>query len=99
MKINFEFLSGVSARDYTDVAKKANLKPIELNMQKLEDMMSYLIHQMSSIMTKEKKGQVLGDAVSSKIVTFSICTLIVIAVISFSEVVYLKRYWMNRKLI
>ena len=31
-KITFEFLSGVAAKDYSAIAKKSNLKPIELNV-------------------------------------------------------------------
>lgn len=31
-KVNFEFLSGVAAKDYSAIAKKSNLKPIELNV-------------------------------------------------------------------
>lgn len=32
IKINFEFLSGVAAKDYSAIAKKSTLKPIELNV-------------------------------------------------------------------
>lgn len=30
--IDFEFLSGVMAKDYSEVAKKSNLKPVELSV-------------------------------------------------------------------
>lgn len=97
--VTFEILTGISAKDYSDVAKKENLKPVELNLQKLEDMMSYLVHELSSIMSKEKKTLTASDVISDEIVFFSMSTLVVISLIGLAEVLYLKRYWVNRKLI
>ena len=34
IKFDFEFLSGIAAKDYSEVAKKSNLKPIELSVYK-----------------------------------------------------------------
>jgi hypothetical protein len=75
------------------------LKPLELNLQKLEDMMKYLIHEQSTIISKDHKGTTLSEALSSKMVVLSISTLIVIALVGLFEVLYLKKYWINRKLI
>lgn len=97
--LNFEFLSGVTARDYSDLVKRDNLQPIELNLQKLEDMMGYLIHEFESIMRIEKKTVSMSDYISYKIIIFTIFTLVVTALASFLEVVYVKKFLINRKLI
>ena len=99
MIVTFEFLSGVTAKDYSAVAKKHNLKPIELNLQKLEDMMGQLIHEFTSIMSSEKKSLDLSDTLSYKIIFFSLITLTSMTVIGMTEVFYLKKYFMRRKLI
>jgi hypothetical protein len=97
--VTFEFLSGVTAKDYSAVAKKHNLKPIELNLQKLEDMMGQLLHEFTSIMSSEKKSLDLSDTLSYKIIFFSLITLTSMTVIGMTEVFYLKKYFMRRKLI
>lgn len=98
-KIDFEFLSGVSAKDYSDIAKKSNLKPIELNLQKLEDMVSYLIHELSTIMAHEESTLALNDALSNKIILFSMITLGAMIFIGVVETLYIQKYLKNRKLI
>lgn len=99
MRVDFEFLTGVSAKDYSDIAKKSNLKPIELNLKKLEDMISYLIHEFSSVMAHEEKTLALNDALSNKIILFSMITLISMIVVGLMETIYIKKYLQNRKLI
>lgn len=98
-KVDFEFLSGVNAKDYSDIAKKSNLKPIELNLQKLEDMISYLIHELSTIMAHEESTLALNDALSNKIILFSMITLVSMIVVGLVETIYIQRFLRNRKLI
>jgi hypothetical protein len=97
--INFKFLSGVSAKDYSEIAKKSNLKPIELNLQKLNDMISYLIHELSSIMAHEETTLAANDSLSNKIILFSMLTLIAMITIGLIETIYIKKYLQNRKII
>lgn len=98
-KINFEFLTGVAAKDYSDVAKKSNLKPIELNLQKLEDMISYLVHELSSVMAHEESTLALNDALSNKIILFSMLTLVSMVTVGIFETVFIQKYLQRRKLI
>lgn len=98
MKIIFEILTGIAAKDYSDLAKRDNLQPIELNLQKLEDMMGYLFHELNTIMSSEEKNKSL-DLASEKIIIFSIATLSAIIFVSLLELIYIKKYFKNRKLI
>jgi hypothetical protein len=97
--INFELLTGITAKDYSELVKKENLKPVELSLQKLEDMMSYIIHEFEEIMSLEQKNLTLNDYLSYKIIIFTILTLCFIGFASFLEVIYVKRYFKNKKLI
>jgi len=99
ISVNFEFLSGVSAKDYSAIAKKSNLKPIELNIKKLEDMISYLIKEFSKIISHEESTLALNDALSNKIIMFSMITLITMIVLGLVETIYIKNYLKRRKVI
>jgi hypothetical protein len=81
------------------VAKTSNLKPIELNLKKLEDMVNFLIHELSSIMAHEESTLALNDALSNKIILFSMITLIAMVVIGIVETLYIRRFLQKRKLI
>jgi hypothetical protein len=97
--INFEFLSGIAAKDYSDIAKKSNLKPIELNLQKLEDMISYLLKEFAGMMVNEENSLAINDALSNKIIVFSMITLVSMIFIGLIETIFIQRYLQKRKLI
>ncbi len=98
-KLTFEFLTGIAARDYSEVAKKSNLKPIELNLKKLEDMVTYLIKELSAIMAHEESSLAINDTLSNKIILFSMITLISMIAVGLIETLYIRRYLQKRKLI
>lgn len=98
-EISFEFLSGIGAKDYSDIAKESNLKPVEISLQKLEDMIKYLIQEMSTVMKQKETDLSINDSLSSKIIVFSIITLIAMVVVGIIETLYIQKYLYNRKII
>lgn len=99
LDINFEFLSGVAAKDYSEIAKQSNLKPIELSLHKLEDMIEHLIKEIRSIMTHEEASLAVNDSLSGKIIFFSMITLLVMIVVGIFETAYIQKFLRNRKVI
>ena len=97
--IVFQFLSGVDAKDYSEVAKKENLKPIELNIMKLEDTVTQLLTELNAVMTKEQTTISLNDSISSKVMTLSIGTLVIMVVIGLMQTFYIQKYLKKKKLI
>jgi len=97
--INFEFYSGIQAQDYSSLAKDSNLRPIEINIRKIIDMMKQLIKDLSSISIKEEENSRINDTIGTKIITFSLLTLLVMIVLGVFETLYIKRYLHTRKVI
>jgi hypothetical protein len=75
------------------------LKPIELNLKKLEDMVNYLIKELSAIMAHEESSLAINDTLSNKIILFSMITLIAMIAVGSIETLYIRRFLMKRKLI
>ena len=99
IQIDFEFLSGIQAQDYTDIAKESNLKPVETSVKKVEDTINLLIKDLTSVTKEEDRTLVVNDTISSNIYKFSFVTLIAIVVIGIVETMFLKRYLHKRKII
>lgn len=97
--VDFEFLSGVNAKDYSSVAKQSTLKPLELNLQKLEDTISYIIEEMSNIVNYQEKSLAVNDELGSKIILFSCITMITMVIVGIIETVYIQKYLTNKKII
>ena len=99
IQIDFEFLSGIQAQDYTDIAKESNLKPVEASVKKVEDTIQYLIKDLTLVAKEEDRTLTVNDNISSNIYKFSFITLFAIIVIGVVETMFLKRYLHKRKII
>ena len=97
--IEFEFLSGIQAQDYTDIAKESNLKPVEASVKKVEDTINLLIKDLTSVTKEEDRTLAVNDSINSNIISFSLITLGAMIVIGAVETLYLKRYLHKRKII
>jgi hypothetical protein len=54
-RIAIEYKVGVDAKDYSEVAKKEHLKPLELELRKLEDKAEEIFKEMSYQRSREEK--------------------------------------------
>ena len=97
--IEFEFLSGIQAQDYTDIAKESNLKPVETSIKKVEDTINLLINDLTSVTKEEDKTLTESDSINSNVISFSVITLGAMIIIGAIETLYLKRYLHKRKII
>ena len=99
IQIDFEFLSGIQAQDYTDIAKESNLKPVEASVKKVEDTINLLIKDLTSVTKEEDSTLAENDNINSNIISFSVITLGAMILIGAVETLYLKRYLHKRKII
>ena len=61
--------------------------------------MSYLIHELSMVMTHEENSLVINDSLSNKIILFSVVTIISMIAVGVLETFYLHRFLQNKKII
>ena len=100
-KINAELTikSGVSARDYSSVAKTKDLEPIEVELNKIIEKEKVLNHFSSKIMEKQKEFNNIYDKISSGIIFYSIIMIGGMIIIGVIETLYLKKFMERRKII
>lgn len=75
------------------------IKKIFKKLEKLEDMMKYLIHSLTSIMDTDDKISIVNDSLIKNIIFFSLLLMLIIIISGFIETIYLKKYFKQRKLI
>ena len=98
-KVQFEFLSGISAQDASEIAKESSIQPAEASISRLKDMSRDLINDLNSVVREEDKNLKANDAISSKITMASMITILVMIGVGVVETIYIKKYLQNRKLI
>jgi p24 family protein delta-1 len=56
LMVDFSFESGADAEnDYADVAKKENLKPVEIELRRMEDTVKHIRSEMTYMRTREEQ--------------------------------------------
>jgi hypothetical protein len=98
-KIFFEFLSGAEAGDLSGAASDKDLEPVERQLRKLDRLMNSVKRTTSFIVAKEDQKISEADSIPSKLYTFSLITLVVMSVVAFIQVKYMKNFFRSKKLI
>lgn len=96
-KITFDLKYGVAAKDYSEVAKAKDLKPLELNLLKLEEKSREIYHLMSYASSHEQVFENQYDNISSKVAFFSILLVAVMIFVGLFQTFYLKQKVLSRK--
>jgi hypothetical protein len=95
----FTSRSGVDAKDYDEVAKQENLKPIEVQLKRLEDAATSLRQEMDYLERREIKMKETNEATSNRIMIFSFMSMLTLVAITVGQIVYLKSFFKSKKLI
>jgi len=98
-EITFTLKTGVDAKDYSAVAKKDDLKPIELEMLKLEDLLEQINVDMKYLRTREDHHRSTNESTNDRVLWLSISSMIILLTLGIFQIFYLKRYFQQKKLI
>ncbi|KAL4442845.1 hypothetical protein ABPG74_010734 [Tetrahymena malaccensis] len=99
IKVKFNYKTGVEAKDYSLLVSKNDLKPIELQVEKMSDMLTNIGKEKRMIGRKGRYISRDADEVSFKVLAFSVITLLLMALLTGFQVVYLKNFFKSKKLI
>ena len=98
-EVEFEFLSGVEANDFSEVAKEDTFKPAEHKINELTNIADNLIVDLENVDEEQENTLRVNDTISSSIITLSITTIAIMIIVGVLETAYIQRYLQNRKLI
>lgn len=98
-EMDIELNTGFFAKDYSSLPSKTNIKPIEIIIQKEEDLLDVVQKQMSFFISAKEAAINRLEDVSSNIVIFSISTIVLMLVLSLLQMTYLKSFFKSKKLI
>ena len=99
IEVNFSMKYGLGARDYSEVSKRKDLKQTELILEKMEDKARDLAKIISFEKSKYIKIINIFDTLCNKIFIFSFCVVICMIIVGILEIIYLKKFMKERKLI
>ena len=98
-EVTFLIKSGVSANDYSSVAKSKDLEPIDFELDKLLEKQSILNHLNKVSQEKQNQFGVIYKSISKRIIFYSLLMVAGMILIGLIETLYLKRFMERRKII
>ncbi|KAJ6813687.1 transmembrane emp24 domain-containing protein p24delta9-like [Iris pallida] len=99
LTVDFEWRTGVAAKDWTNVVKKGQIDEMELELKKLEDTITSIHEEMFYLREREVEMQDMNRATNAKMAWFSFLSLAVCLSVAGLQLWHLKTYFERKKLL
>eukprot|EP00731_Ephydatia_muelleri_P028223 Em0019g1096a len=90
---------GVEAKNYEDVAKAEKLKPMEMELRRLEDLAESIVNDFAYMRAREQEMRDTNESTNSRVLYFSIFSMICLVFLAAWQIFYLRRFFQAKKLI
>uniref|UniRef100_J3S8M0 Transmembrane emp24 domain-containing protein 10 n=1 Tax=Crotalus adamanteus TaxID=8729 RepID=J3S8M0_CROAD len=90
---------GVEAMNYENVAKAEKLKPLEIDLRRLEDLSESIVKDFAFMKKREEEMRDTNESTSIRVFYFSIFSMLCLVSLAAWQVFYLRRFFKAKKLI
>ncbi|KAJ4961735.1 hypothetical protein NE237_021645 [Protea cynaroides] len=97
--VDFDWRTGVAARDWPNVAKKGQIDAMEMELRKLFDTIRAIHEEVSYMRYREEEMQELNRVTNSQMAWLSFLSLLVCLSVAGSQLWHLKTFFERKKLL
>ncbi|KAK6928162.1 GOLD domain [Dillenia turbinata] len=97
--VDFDWKSGVAAKDWSKVAKKGQIEILEIELRKLYDTVTSIHDEMFYLREREEEMQQLNIATNSKMAVFTFLSLLMCVSVAGLQLWHLKAFFERKKLL
>ncbi|XP_029468276.1 transmembrane emp24 domain-containing protein 10-like [Rhinatrema bivittatum] len=90
---------GVEAQNYEDIAKAEKLKPLEVELRRLEDLSESIVKDFAYMKQREEEMRDTNESTSLRVLYFSMFSMLCLVGLATWQVFYLRRFFKAKKLI
>ncbi|SPR02029.1 GOLD domain-containing protein [Plasmodiophora brassicae] len=91
--------AGASAKDYDAIAKKENLKPLELELRRLEDLVVSVHSEMQYMRTREQAHRNTNESTNGRVLYFSLFSMGILVFLGTWQLYYLHKFFKTKKML
>jgi hypothetical protein len=91
--------SGVEAQDYSAIAKKEHLKPLELELRRIEDTVEMIQKDFEYMREREAVMRDTNESTFTRVSYLSLFSVGCLIALALWQLFYLKRYFTRKKLL
>ena len=97
--VTFTLKHGIETKDYDALAKANKLKPLEVELNRLEDLSASIVSDFAYMKQREEEMRDTNESTNNKVLYFSIFSMGCLMSLAIWQVLYLRRYFKAKKLI
>lgn len=90
---------GVEAKNYDDVGKAEKLKPMELELRRLEDLAESIVNDFAYMRAREEEMRDTNESTNTRVLYFSVFSMCCLLFLAAWQIFYLRRFFQAKKLI
>ncbi|KAH7715354.1 integral membrane protein [Aphelenchoides avenae] len=90
---------GVEAKNYEDLAKAEKLKPLEVELRRLEDLSDSIVQDFAYMRQREEEMRSTNESTNARVLYLSVFSMLCLLGLATWQVLYLRRYFKAKKLI
>ncbi|XP_043488856.1 transmembrane emp24 domain-containing protein bai [Polistes fuscatus] len=90
---------GIETKSYEGIAEAAKLKPVEVELKRLEDLSEVIVQDFARMRKNEEEMRDTNEATNARVLYFSIFSICCLLGLSTLQVFYLRRFFRAKKLI
>lgn len=98
-EVSLDMKHGVEAKSYDELAKAEKLKPLEVELRRLEDLSKSIVDDFEYMKSREKMMRDTNESTHSRVMYFSIFSMCCLLGLATWQVLYLRRFFKAKKLI
>uniref|UniRef100_H2XWC1 GOLD domain-containing protein n=1 Tax=Ciona intestinalis TaxID=7719 RepID=H2XWC1_CIOIN len=90
---------GVEAKNYDEVSKTEKLKPLEVELRRLEDLSESIVQAFAYMKKREEEMRNTNESTNSRVLYFSMFSMLCLIGLATWQVLYLRKFFKSKKLI
>jgi len=90
---------GVEAKNYEGLDEAAKLKPLEVELKRLEDLSEAIVKDFGFMRQREEEMRDTNESTNSRVLYFSIFSMLCLLGLATWQVLYLRQFFKSKKLI
>ncbi|XP_058796728.1 transmembrane emp24 domain-containing protein bai [Phymastichus coffea] len=98
-EVTLNVKKGIEVKNYEGIGEAAKLKPIEVELKRLEDLSEAIVQDFARMRKNEEEMRDTNETTNSRVLYFSIFSMLCLLSLATWQVFYLRRFFKAKKLI
>lgn len=98
-QVELNLKRGIEAKNYDEIAKTDQLKPLEVELRRLEELSSSIASAFFYMKKREEEMRDTNESTNSRVLYFSAFSMLCLVCLATWQVLYLRKFFKSKKLI